>query len=147
VAATIIALLAGCGDDDSGSNPPPEGRSVIGTGSVDYSSIDVELVGFPAASMLVLRPLYWSPSDLSEDPQATVTQLSATTFHVEFLNLAAGNFLVVTARILLTVDDSVGDEVQGVVILCDNTGPIIVSPECAGECAPLCGTSGHTCDG
>ena len=146
VAFAMISLAVSCSDDDSGSNPGG-GRGVVELGSQDYSSISLEIVGFPGGSTLVLRPLYWAAGELTEDPQARVTSLSDTQFLVEFLNLSADKFLGVSARILLAVEDSATDELQGIVVLCDNTGPIILSPECAGDCAPLCGLPGHNCDG
>lgn len=144
VLATALAVVSvGCSED---SAQPQQTRSQTATGSQDFSWIDIELSGFPAGALLVLRPSYWSTAELTADPQARITAQSATVFRVEFLNLASGNFAVSSARILMAVE-SVVDELQGIVVLCDETGPIIIAPECQGNCAPLCGLPGHDCDG
>jgi hypothetical protein len=145
VVALFTVTVVGCGDDSSA--PAAGGRSQVATGSQDYTWIDIQLSGYPAGSSLILRPTYWDAGELTADPQAGVTATSATTFRVEFLNLAAGNFVGANARILLAVVDSAVDELQGVVILCDSSGPIIIAPECQGDCAPLCGLPGHDCNG
>ena len=49
VAFAMISLAVSCSDDDSGSNPGG-GRGVVELGSQDYSSISLELVGFPGGS-------------------------------------------------------------------------------------------------
>ena len=141
VAITFVA----CSDDDNSTAPQTKQRSVTSAGSQDYTSIDVTLNNFPAGTTLELRPLYWSATELTADPQARVTALSATVFRVEFLNLSQGIFADLTARILMVAVDSVVDELQGIVVLCDESGPIIISTECNGNCKPLCGFDGNTC--
>ena len=147
VTASLMLVLSGCSDDENPSQPGAPARSVASTGSQDYTWIDIELTNFPTGSTLELRTPYWDTAELTADPQARVIAQSATVFRVEFISLAAGNFIGTSARILLAAVDSVADELQGIVVLCDETGPIIVAPECQGDCAPLCGLPGHGCDG
>ena len=143
----LSLVLPACSDDEDPAQPGTTARSVGSTGSQDYMWIDIELKNFPAGSSLQLRMPYWESAELTADPQATIVAQSATLFRVSFGNLAAGNFIGTEARILLAAVDSVVDELQGIVILCDETGPIILAPECQGDCAPLCGLPGHDCDG
>jgi len=143
----LMFVLSGCSEDEDPAAPAPPARSVAATGSQDYTWIDVELSNFPSGSTLALRSPYWNATELTTDPQARVTEQSATVFRVQFITLASGNFIGTDARILLVVQDSVVDDLQGIVVLCDETGPIILAPECQGNCAPLCGLPGHDCDG
>lgn len=146
IVSTVLAIatVGGCSDEGTA---PSGGKDQVATGSQNYTWIDIQLSGYPAGSSLIVRPTYWDAGELTADPQARITSISATTFHVEFLSLAAGNFVGANARILLAVVDSNIDELQGVVILCDSSGPIIIAPECQGDCAPLCGLPGHDCSG
>jgi hypothetical protein len=114
---------------------------------VPYTSIVVELRGYPQGSQLLLRPGYWSPAELLEDPGASVTQLSGTSFNVEFANLDESTFDAPDAEILLVVVDATADELSGVVVLCSELGPITIHPGCAGDCVPDCGLPGTGCDG
>lgn len=148
ILATSLSLaFVACSEDDNPAQPGASARSVAATGSQDYTWIDVELTDFPTGTTLELRTPYWDTAELTADPQARVIAQSATVFRVEFISLAAGNFIGTEARILLVTVDSVSQDLQGVVILCDETGPIIVAPECQGNCAPLCGLPGHDCNG
>jgi len=144
---SITFMLSGCSEDDEPAAPNPPARNVASTGSQDYSWIDVELSNFPAGTTLQLRTPHWSTAELTADPQARISAQSATVFRVEFMGLAAGSFVGTSARILVVAVDSVVDELAGIVVLCDETGPIILAPECQGNCAPLCGLPGHDCDG
>ena len=134
--------LTGCGDDEV--TPPDIVRGKTVVASQDYSSVDIEIKGYPQGSVLALRPNYWSTAELTADPQATVREVSTNVFRVSFANLSAGSFVGSGAKILLVVQDSVVDDLSGVVVLCDETGPIDISA-CAGNCDPLCGLT--ECDG
>jgi hypothetical protein len=145
---SMAAVLASsCGDDDTPTQANPTPRSLSVVGSQDYTWADIALSNFPSGSQLALRSPYWSTAELMADPQARVSAQSQTVYRLEFMNLNSGIFASDTARVLLVVQDSAVNELQGIVVLCDSTGPIILSPECAGDCAPLCGLPGHDCDG
>lgn len=141
-----LTMLGACSEDNEPAAPATPMRSVAAAGTQDYTWIDLRLSNFPSGSTVSLRTPYYETAELTADPQARVVAQSDNLFRVEFTNLSAGNFVGATARILLSVD-SVVDELQGIVVLCDETGPIILAPECAGNCAPLCGLPGHDCDG
>lgn len=143
----LTFVFSGCSDDEDTTAPTPPARSVAATGSQNYSWVDLKLSNFQTGATLVLRASYWDTGELTSDPQARVAAQAGTVFRVEFMSLAAGNFVGTSARILVAVHDSVGDELQGIVVLCDETGPIILAPECQGDCAPLCGLPGHDCNG
>ncbi len=145
LATPLTFVVSGCSDDDETMAPTPPTRSVASTGSQDYTWIDVQLVNFPTGATLVLRTPYWDSAELTADPGARVATQSDTVFRVEFVSLSAGSFVGTSARILLVVQDSVGDDLQGIVVLCDENGPIILNPECQGNCNPLCGLPGHGC--
>jgi hypothetical protein len=148
VIGAVTILSVSCSDDDdtpTQTNATP--RSVGVTGSQDYTWADIELSGFPASSYLELRSPYWSTAEFTQDPQARVSAQSQSVFRLDLINLDQTIFAADTARILLAVMESAVNELQGVVVLCDSTGPIILAPECSGDCAPLCGLPGHDCDG
>lgn len=140
-------LIAACSDDDEPAAPAAPSVGKVATAYVAYASVVVELRGYPQNAALRLRSLYWNPAQLSEDPQATVTQLSAATFEVAFANLDAGKFIAPDADILLVVVESTGEELSGVVVLCDETGPLSLTAECSGDCVADCGLPGVGCDG
>jgi len=141
----VVALSIAC-DDEQSSTDPAVARGASVTGSQDYTWANIQLNGFSSVAELALRAGYWSATELTEDPQARVTRLSASVFRLDFMALRPGIFSVEQARILLQVE-SATTELQGIVVLCDSTGPIILAPECAGDCAPLCGLPGHDCNG
>ena len=138
-------LSVGCGGDDG--TEVQGGRNQVATASQDYSWIDINFTGYAAGAFLELRAGHGSSAELNTDPQATVATLAPTTYRVAFNNLSAASFVASDARILLVLKSSIGDELQGVVVLCNSAGPIVISPECKGDCAPLCCLPGHDCDG
>jgi len=135
----VLIPALGCGDDENNAAPPQAsatGKSIIGT--QDYTWVDILLTGYPAGSQLSLRTNYWSRTELNEDPFPSVVALDDDIFRVQFSNLSSGSFLGLTAAIRMVVKDSAGDDLSGVVVLCEDTGPFIMGP-CAGDCDPLCG--------
>ncbi len=132
-----LTVMNSCGDDDPAvPQATPKSKAVVA--SVDYTSIDIRLDGYPAGSVLALRSNHWSTAELNADPQARVRLVAGTVYRVEFLNLGAGSFIGSNAKIRLVVQDSVVDDLAGVVVLCDTAGPLDIS-NCAGDCDPLCG--------
>ena len=143
----VLTILTGCGDDDDPGAPAGPTVGKVAGAMVPYTSVVVELRGYPQGAQLLLRAGYWNPGQLSDDPQAVVTQLSGTSFNVEFASLDGSSFIAPDAEILLVVVSSTADELSGVVVLCTELGPIIVDPGCAGDCVPDCGLPGVGCDG
>ncbi len=140
-----LLVLPGCGDDDPAQPGPDRGKTAVD--SQDYSWIDIEIRGYPQGSVLALRPNYWSTSELTADPVATVREVSENVFRLSFANLSAGSFVGTEASMRLVVQDSVADDLSGVVVLCDVSGPLDIS-NCSGDCDPLCGlTECHVCVG
>ena len=139
----LAFVLNACSDDPTA----PPGREYSILASQDFLSADLELSRFPAGSSIELRTGYWSTSELTADPGARISTLSDNVYRLSFANLSSGIFATEQARILLRVVDSAVDELTGIVVLCDSTGPIILDPQCQGDCAPLCGLDGHGCAG
>ena len=140
-----VFIVPGCSDDDTTEPPLAKNKAVLG--SQDYSWVDVQINGYPQGSVVALRPDYWSTTELTADPQATVREVSDNVFRVSFANLNAGSFATSGASIRLVVRDSVVDDLSGIVVLCDASGPIDISA-CAGDCDPLCGLDDcHVCTG
>jgi len=147
--ALVAALLVpGCEEDEAPAAPEgPAVGKVAGT-AVDFQFIEIRLRGYPQGARVILRAgIYWSPSQLQEDPLPAVTRVEEALFRVDFDNLARDKFIAPDAEILLAVVDSAAKELSGVVVLCSELGPIVIDPSCAGDCAPECGVPGHDCDG
>lgn len=149
IAVTLVAslLVVACSDDDEPAAPAGPTVGKVVTAYVAYDEVTVEIRGYPQGALLQLRTLYWNPAQLSEDPQARVTQPEATLFTVAFANLDQTKFVAPDADILLVVVDSTGQELSGVVVLCDENGPFSLSAECSGDCVADCGLPGIGCDG
>jgi len=147
--AVLVAslLIIGCGGDDEPAAPAGPSVGKVVTAYVAYDEVTVEIRGYPRGALLQLRTAYWNPAQLSEDPQASVTQPEATLFTVAFANLNQTKFIAPDADILLVVVDSTGQELSGVVVLCDENGPFSLSAECSGNCVADCGLPGIGCDG
>jgi hypothetical protein len=143
----VLLALAACSDDDAPAAPAAPAVGKVATTYIAYDAVTIAINGYPQGAALQLRPAYWNPAQLTEDPQATVTQLDATTFEVAFANLDASKFIAPDADILLVVVESTGEELSGVVVLCDENGPFSLSAECSGDCVADCGLPGIGCDG
>jgi hypothetical protein len=145
VLLSVILVLPGCGDDDPSQPGQTRGKTVVD--SQDYTWIDIEIRGYQQGSVLALRPNHWSTTELTADPGATISEVSENVFRLSFANLRAGTFVGTEASIKLVVQDSVADDLSGVVVLCDASGPLDIS-NCSGDCDPLCGlTECHVCVG
>ena len=143
VGVVLVGFLLSCGDDPA--QPVAKGKSLVD--SLDYTWIDIRITGYPEGSVVVLRPNHWSTAELTADPEATVRETSKNVFRLSFSNLGAGSFVGASAKIRLVVQDSVVEELSGIVVLCDATGPLDLS-NCQGDCDPLCGIDDcHGCNG
>ena len=144
----VTTMAVACDKDEDPATPEGLAVGKVAGNVVFFQSIEIQLRGYPQGSQLLLRPgIYWSPSELSEDPRPVVTQLGEASFRVDFGNLSQDKFITPDAEILLVVVDSVADELSGVVVLCSDQGSILFGAGCAGDCAPDCGLPGHDCSG